>query len=123
MRTVYVLLIIRKGRVDRIKFTWTEITPSQHLAFQPFSQTLNFTLRFNEELVARVKSTIRQRLSARHVPEIILETKEIPYTASGKKVEVAVKRILAGEHIQNRGALANPNSLDLYYGIAELNQR
>ncbi|XP_027056296.1 acetoacetyl-CoA synthetase-like, partial [Pocillopora damicornis] len=78
--------------------------------------------RFNEELVARVKSTIRQRLSARHVPEIILETKEIPYTASGKKVEVAVKRILAGEHIKNRGALANPNSLDLYYGIAELNQ-
>lgn len=78
--------------------------------------------RFNEELVARVKSTIRQRLSARHVPEIILETKEIPYTASGKKVEVAVKRILAGEHIKNRGALANPNSLDLYCGIAELNQ-
>ncbi|PFX25647.1 Acetoacetyl-CoA synthetase [Stylophora pistillata] len=78
--------------------------------------------RFNEELVARVKSAIRQRLSARHVPEIILETKEIPYTASGKKVEVAVKRILAGEHIKNRGALANPNSLDLYYGITELKQ-
>lgn len=72
--------------------------------------------------MARVKSTIRQRLSARHVAEIILETKEIPYTASGKKVEVAVKRILAGEHIKNRGALANPNSLDLYYGITELKQ-
>lgn len=77
---------------------------------------------FNNELVMRVKSTIRQRLSARHVPEVVLETKEIPYTASGKKVEVAVKRILAGEHIKNRGALANPNSLGLYYDIPELKQ-
>lgn len=77
---------------------------------------------FNEELMARIRTTIRQRLSARHVPEIILETKEIPYTASGKKVEVAVKRILAGEHIKSRGALANPNSLDLYYNIAQLKQ-
>jgi len=77
---------------------------------------------FDNELVTRVKSTIRQRLSARHVPEIILETKEIPYTASGKKVEVAVKRILGGEHVKNRGALANPNSLDLYYDIPELKQ-
>ena len=79
-------------------------------------------LRFSDELVSRVKSTIRQLLSARHVPEILLETKEIPYTASGKKVEVAVKRILNGEHIKNRGALANPNSLDLYYDIPELKQ-
>lgn len=78
--------------------------------------------RFSDELVSRVKSTIRQLLSARHVPEILLETKEIPYTASGKKVEVAVKRILKGEHIKNRGALANPNSLDLYYDIPELKQ-
>jgi len=77
---------------------------------------------FNEELLARIRTTIRQRLSARHVPEIILETKEIPYTASGKKVEVAVKRILAGEHIKNRGALANPHSLDLYYNILQLKQ-
>ena len=72
--------------------------------------------------MARIRTTIRQRLSARHVPEIILETKEIPYTASGKKVEVAVKRILAGEQVKNRGALANPNSLDLYYNILQLKQ-
>lgn len=70
--------------------------------------------------MAKVKCAIRAQLSARHVPAIILETKEIPYTTSGKKVEVAVKRILAGEHITNRGALANPNSLDLYYDIPEL---
>jgi acetoacetyl-CoA synthetase len=54
------------------------------------------------------------------VPALILETKEIPYTTSGKKVELAVKRILSGEKITNRGALANPNSLDLYSNIPEL---
>ena len=69
-----------------------------------------------------IKSTIRQRLSARHVPEIVLETKEIPYTASGKKVEVAVKKILRGERVTSRGALANPNSLDFFFNIPELKQ-
>ncbi|XP_074635264.1 acetoacetyl-CoA synthetase-like isoform X2 [Acropora palmata] len=76
--------------------------------------------RLDNELITRVKNTIRQRLSPRHIPQIILETKEIPYTASGKKVEVAVKKILSGEHVTSRGALANPDSLDFYYNIQEL---
>ena len=68
----------------------------------------------------------------------MLETKEIPvkyifrtvtknfthlvlqYTINSKKVEVAVKRIISGEDVKQRGALANPNSLDLYYNIPEL---
>lgn len=44
----------------------------------------------------------------------------IQYTISGKKVEVAVKRIISGESINQRGALANPSSLDLYYNLPEL---
>ncbi|XP_015754896.1 PREDICTED: acetoacetyl-CoA synthetase-like [Acropora digitifera] len=76
--------------------------------------------RLDNEVITRVKKTIRQRLSPRHIPQIILETKEIPYTASGKKVEVAVKKILSGEHVTSRGALANPDSLDFYYNIQEL---
>ena len=76
--------------------------------------------RFDESVVKQVRSLIREKLSARHVPETILETADIPYTASGKKVEVAVKRILNGEDIQQRGALINPESLDLYYNLPEL---
>lgn len=76
--------------------------------------------RLDNELITRVKNIIRQRLSPRHIPQIILETKEIPYTASGKKVEVAVKKILSGEHVTSRGALANPDSLEFYYNIKEL---
>ena len=77
--------------------------------------------RFDNALVQRVRKQIREELSARHVPEIILPIKDIPYTTSGKKVEVAIKRILSGEHIAQQGSLINPESLDLYYGILETN--
>lgn len=44
----------------------------------------------------------------------------LQYTINAKKVEVAVKKIIAGEDVKQRGALANPDSLDLYYNIPEL---
>ncbi|XP_070573121.1 acetoacetyl-CoA synthetase-like [Ptychodera flava] len=75
---------------------------------------------FNEDVVKKVKNSIRSQLSARHVPGIILKTQDIPYTISGKKVEVAVRRIISGEDIKVRGAFTNPNSLDLYYNLPEL---
>ncbi|XP_795289.2 acetoacetyl-CoA synthetase [Strongylocentrotus purpuratus] len=77
-------------------------------------------MTFDPQLVKRVKVEIRSELSARHVPALILETKDIPYTISGKKVEVAVKRIIAGQKIVQRGAFSNPDSLDLYQDIPEL---
>ena len=71
------------------------------------------------ELVKRLASTIRTRLSARHVPALILPIAEIPYTINGKKVEVAVKRILVGEEVRNKNALANPECLELYKNIPQ----
>ena len=53
-------------------------------------------------------------------PAIILQTKDIPYTINGKKVEIAVKKIVHGEEVTNQDALANPESLDLYRNINEL---
>jgi acetoacetyl-CoA synthetase len=41
--------------------------------------------------------------------------KDIPYTRSGKKVELAIARILSGKPVTNVEALANPESLDEYY--------
>ena len=76
---------------------------------------------FSNELVLEIKEVIRQKCSPRHVPHIILETKDIPYTLSGKKVEVAVKKIINGDFIENKEALKNPESLDLYKNIKELN--
>jgi len=44
----------------------------------------------------------------------------VQYTHTGKKVEVAVKKILNGEDVKVRSAYANPDSLDLYYNIPAL---
>uniref|UniRef100_A0A9J8B5F9 Acetoacetyl-CoA synthetase n=1 Tax=Cyprinus carpio carpio TaxID=630221 RepID=A0A9J8B5F9_CYPCA len=75
---------------------------------------------FSQELVGRIRGAIRVALSARHVPALILETKDIPYTISGKKVEVAVKQVIAGKDVTQRGAFSNPDSLDLYKNLPEL---
>ncbi len=74
----------------------------------------------DEALVKKLKMIIRQNCSPRHVPAIILETADIPYTINGKKVEIAVKKIIGGQEVQNRSALANPESLDLYKNLAAL---
>ena len=55
-----------------------------------------------------------------HVPAVILPVEDIPYTISGKKVELAVRRILHGEPVTNRDALANPGALDLYRDLVAL---
>nr|XP_003420324.1 acetoacetyl-CoA synthetase isoform X2 [Loxodonta africana] len=75
---------------------------------------------FRPDLVQRIRNAIRLGLSARHVPSLILETKGIPYTLNGKKVEVAVKQVIAGKPVEHRGAFSNPETLDLYRNIPEL---
>ncbi|MCW3993723.1 MAG: hypothetical protein NWE85_04070, partial [Candidatus Bathyarchaeota archaeon] len=52
--------------------------------------------------------------SPRHVPALIIEAPDIPYTFSMKKVESAVVNILNGRPVTNRDALTNPGSLDFY---------
>ncbi len=74
----------------------------------------------SKELIAEVKTAIRTNCSPRHVPAIVLETNDIPYTINGKKVEIAVKKIIQGEDVTNKDALANPESLELYKDINEL---
>eukprot|EP01135_Chromosphaera_perkinsii_P007375 Nk52_evm23s805 gene=Nk52_evmTU23s805 len=74
-----------------------------------------------EDITKKVKTAIRKELSPRHVPALILPIADIPYTISGKKVEVSVKKIISGIPFKsNKGALRNPYSLDLYYNIPEL---
>ena len=74
----------------------------------------------DDALVKKLKTVIRQNCSPRHVPAIILETADIPYTINGKKVEIAVKKIIGGKEVQNQSALANPESLELYKNLDAL---
>ena len=81
---------------------------------------LNKKRIFTENLTKQIKQSIRNNCSPRHVPAIVLETKDIPYTINGKKVEIAVKKIIHGDKVSNKDALANPESLDLYQNLNEL---
>ena len=76
-------------------------------------------LMLDEPLTKVIKSRIREGLSPRHVPQQIFQVDAIPYTRSGKKVELAVTRIMQQQTVDNVGALANPNCLDQYYQIAK----
>ncbi|HEX5515917.1 MAG TPA: acetoacetate--CoA ligase, partial [Gammaproteobacteria bacterium] len=81
---------------------------------------LNPGNELTDELVKKIKTRIRDNASPRHVPARIVAIDEIPYTRSGKKVEVAVAKILRGESVDNREAIANPQALDKIAALAAL---
>ena len=74
----------------------------------------------NKSVEEMVKKMIKETCSPRHVPEIVLEAKEIPYTMNGKKVEIAVKKVIEGNAVDNTASLQNPEVLDFYKNISEL---
>jgi acetoacetyl-CoA synthetase len=75
----------------------------------------------DDELRRLVRETVRRDLSPRHVPDEIHAIAEVPRTLSGKKLEVPVKRVLAGvplEKAVSEGALANPAAIHEVVGLA-----
>ena len=77
-------------------------------------------MEFTDELVKMIKKTIRTNCTPRHVPARIIPIQDIPYTISGKKVELAVKKMIDGKPVLNRDALKNPEALELYEDLPEL---
>ena len=71
-------------------------------------------IKLSKELIEKIKDEIRKEETPRHVPFKIFQVKEIPRTISGKKVELAVKKILQGEPVNNKDALSNPESLEQF---------
>jgi acetoacetyl-CoA synthetase len=80
-------------------------------------------ITLDEMLVARIKQTIRVNTTPRHVPAKILAVKDIPRTRSGKITELAVRDIIHGRPVKNKEALANPEALQLFENLAELQQK
>ncbi|MFO8050018.1 MAG: acetoacetate--CoA ligase, partial [Desulfosudaceae bacterium] len=76
----------------------------------------------DEALKKKIVTAIRDNASPRHVPAKILPTPEVPYTLNMKKVELAVKRIIEGGKATNRDALKNPQCLDYYQDLPELQE-
>jgi acetoacetyl-CoA synthetase len=76
--------------------------------------------QLDEALIERIRSQIRKFASPRHVPARIIQVADIPRTRSGKIVELAVREIVHGREVTNREALANPDALDLFSALPEL---
>ncbi len=70
----------------------------------------------------KIKKTIRTHYSPRHVPDEIIQVKDIPYTLSGKKMETPIKKIFSGKTLSeavNRDAVRNPGSIKFFIDFAK----
>jgi len=74
----------------------------------------------DEALRKKIRDRIRTGASPRHVPAKILAVRDIPRTKSGKITELAVRDIVHGREVKNKEALANPEALELYRNLPEL---
>jgi len=83
---------------------------------------LNSGYNLSNEIKDKIKKAVRSQASPRHVPSKIIAVSEIPKTKNGKLVELAVKQTVEGEEIKNLEALANPDSLEQFKKIEELNE-
>ncbi|MEU5191479.1 acetoacetate--CoA ligase [Streptomyces klenkii] len=73
--------------------------------------------RLDDALLDRIKRTIRENLSPRHVPDEVIEVPAIPHTLTGKRIEVPVKRLLQGTPLEkavNPGSVDNADLLKFY---------
>ena len=89
--------------------------------FMPLFVQLAEGVALDQPLEQKICEALRQRCSPRHVPDRIYEVAEIPYTLTGKKMEVPVRRILMGtppDRAANPSVMRNPGSLDWFVRFA-----
>jgi len=91
-------------------------------SYMPLFIVLRDGHALDEALVNRIKQKLRADISPRHVPNEIFEIAEVPYTLSGKKMEVPIRRILLGHALEkaaNPGAMRKPEVLDYFIEFAK----
>ena len=90
-------------------------------SFMPLFVVLEEGADLDDDLKGRIKSSIKENASPRHVPNEIFAVPDIPKTLNGKKLEVPVKRILSGtppEKAASKESLSNPESLDRFVELS-----
>lgn len=93
--------------------------------FMPLFVKLAPAASLDAALEQKIRDTLRREYTPRHVPDRIYATPAIPYTLTGKKMEVPVRRILMGmpvEKAANRSAMADPTALDFFIDYARRQQ-
>jgi len=76
----------------------------------------------NDDLRAAINQKLRGEVSPRHIPDEIIAIDAVPYTLSGKKMEVPIRKILLGMDVEtaaNPGAMRNPEALDFFVEFAK----
>ncbi len=73
-----------------------------------------------DELITKIKSTIRENTTPRHVPAKVIQVYDIPCTLNSKIVEIAVRNVIHGRHIDNVEALSNLEALEFFRDLPEL---
>lgn len=92
-------------------------------SYMPLFVVLRDGHELNDDLKADIKQKLRSEVSPRHVPNDIIAIAEVPYTLSGKKMEVPIRKILLGRDVAkaaNRGAMRNPASIDFFIDFAKV---
>ena len=87
----------------------------------PLFVVLNEGAALDDALKGKINKSIRSALSPRHVPDTIFAISEVPHTLNGKKLEVPVKKILAGfpaDKAVNRDSMANPETISYFVDLA-----
>jgi acetoacetyl-CoA synthetase len=95
--------------------------PGGHF-FMPLFVKLKPGFTLNDDIKQKISAKLRKDYSPRHVPDDIFQVEEIPYTLTGKKMEVPVRKILLGfalEKSANKDAMSNPQSLDYFVRFKE----
>lgn len=91
-------------------------------SYLPLFVVLRPGVVLDESLRRAIAQTLRQEVSPRHVPDEIFAIEEIPYTLSGKKMEVPVRRVLLGQPLAqaaNVGAMRNPTAMEFFVAMAK----
>ena len=90
--------------------------------FMPLFLTLDAGAELNDEMLDAIKQSLRTNCSPRHVPDKVYVIDEVPYTLTGKKQEIPVKKLLSGvapEKAFNVGASANPAAMQYFVIMSE----
>ena len=90
-------------------------------SYMPLFVVLSKGIGLHDELVARIRDTIKKNLSPRHVPNEIFEIDDVPRTFSGKKLEIPIRKLLLGQpadEVINRDTMSNPDSVVYFIRFA-----
>lgn len=87
--------------------------------FMPLFLVMEANIELDNDLKKQIRHTLRDQASPRHVPDAFYVVPDIPYTLSGKKMEVPVKKVLMGKTLSAKEAMRNPEAMEWFEAFKE----